>query len=166
MWLDRTEAEQSSAVVQIVPAALIANQLNEYLMLRRVGTARADLRKRYSIVISGHVDRAMASAKDLMTLLDDTLRAELWEEIGLLRLDILTRVGLVIDQKDDLASRHVAFITKVVAKQGVQLDALEEFSGSAYDRPAYAGLDQISSVRLQLDPWSRILLDYYLRRRR
>jgi len=161
-WLDRAVAEASREFVQVIPVAVVTNFAGDFLLLRRIQTARRDLRSKYSLVISGHLDRQSATRDDLLQWIDQTLVTELEEEIGLRYFQASARVGIIVDHKSVEASRHVGFVSQVVASEPVRsVRASEEFTSVLHNGERYVGVEKIADVRTQLDPWSRILFDSY-----
>ncbi len=160
-WVHRPIAERSDELVQAIPCALVKDSEGRYCVFRRVKEGRADLSRKLSLVIGGHMDSADDEGRFLPAMRRNLLR-EIDEEIGV-RLDEPPRpVGVVIDGSSIFASRHVAFLHEITAER-VWPYAPEEFS---IKRSQYTGrfvpASTLAEWRNQFDPWSRLVIEEYI----
>ena len=161
-WLPRNEAEASDILVQPIPCALVINEAHLYHAFRRISDGRADLRKRISLVIGGHIDQDIEKG-DFYSLAAATLIRELNEELKFEYLSSdVEPVGLVVDHSSLESSRHVALVYEVVVTGRIRARATEEFSmHSKYDgRPCTPS--ELQDMRKVLDPWSLIIFGDYI----
>ena len=161
-WLPRSEAEASDTLVQPIPCALVINEASLYHVFRRIGEGRADLRKRISLIIGGHIDQD-ESEGDFYSLAIATLIRELDEELKIGRLPSTAKpVGLVVDQSSLESSRHVALVYEVAITGTIKPKAVEEFSiRSRYDgKPCTT--NELLTIRKEFDPWSLIIFGDYI----
>ena len=159
-WLHRTEAEQSSDMVQAIPCVLIRDSKNRYCVFRRVKEDRSDLSKRLSLIIGGHIDEAADSDCFLAAVSCNLLR-EIDEEIGIRPEEPLRPVGVIIDGSSIIASRHVAFLHEMTAEQ-VSPRAPEEFSKRSKYTGEFVPKPQLRDWLDEFDPWSRLVIEEYV----
>ena len=161
-WLPRGEAERSEALVQPIPCALVVSEDRFYHVFRRINEGRADLKKRLSLVIGGHIDCGREDS-GLCTLAEDTLMREVSEELDFGVPPSSTKpVGLVIDPSSLESSRHVAIVYELVIAGKIKPKAAEEFSmRSKYDGKPCAP-QELLDLRKELDPWSMIIFGEYI----
>lgn len=165
-WIERRQAEVSRTWVQPIPCTLVRNQNSEFCALRRVQTARKDLRTRISLLFGGHVDKH-PGGKDtsLAGILRETLLRELHEELGIVSDHILQcePIGLGIDGIQTVTrSMHVAFMYSTVVDQPATPRAFEEFAASTQLSGKFMNLAKLKTYRGRFDPWSAIAYDQYL----
>ena len=160
-WLQRPDAERSADMVQAIPCVLVKDSEERYCVFRRIKEGRADMSRRLSLIIGGHIDDA-ASNDGFMAAMSCNLVREIDEEIGV-RLDKPPKpVGVIIDGSSIVASRHVAFLHEMVAEQ-VSLSAPEEFSKRSKFTGEFVTASQLGEWRDRFDPWSQLVIEEYLR---
>ena len=161
-WLPRSEAERSEALVQPIPCALVVSEDRFYHVFRRINEGRADLKKRLSLVIGGHIDCGREDS-GLYALTKDTLMREVGEELDFgAPPSSVEPVGLVIDPSSLESSRHVGVVYEVVIAGKIKPKAPEEFSmRSKYDgKPCTP--QELLDLRKEFDPWSMIIFGEYI----
>ena len=160
-WVYRPIAERSDHLVQAIPCALVKDSEGRYCVFRRVKEGRADLSRKLSLVIGGHIDSADGQDHFLAVMRHNLLR-EIDEEIGI-RLEEPPRpIGVVIDGSSILASRHVAFLHEITAER-VWPYAPEEFSvNSSKYTGRFVPATTLGEWRNQFDPWSRLVIEEYI----
>lgn len=165
-WANREIAERSSSTVQIIPCGLLQNPSGEYCVQRRVKFTRSDLRSKISLTFGGHVDRPENSDdEDFLQLLLSTLYRELEEELGIRADNVnnIENIGVIVDPSSLLASRHVAFLFRVYIDSSIVTLADEEFSiRSKYIKDSFLKVKEITALRFELDPWSKIVFEEHL----
>ena len=157
LWLERALAERSTDLVQAIPCAYFSDSEERYCVLRRVEDVRTDLNKRLSLVVGGHVDESPLdfSFQFAMKL---TLEREVKEELGFVAKENPEPVGVIVDNSSIQASRHVAFVHKVVAER-VTPQAPEEFNRRSKLTGEFWGAAELVKRRSEFDPWSRLLIE-------
>lgn len=160
-WKPRHEAELSTELFQPIPCAIVRNTLGEYCVLRRIREGREDLSSKVSLVVGGHVDRCQPE-HSLSSILLETLKRELKEELGVSQLTDIRPIGMVLDHSSITASRHVGFLYEVVVSERFRPQATEEFStDSILNRRLFAA-SELSKFREEFDPWSFIIFTEYV----
>ncbi len=159
-WLPRTIAETRSDWIQPIPCVLIGSANEQFYIFRRTRETRDDLKGRLSFLIGGHVD-GPAAAK-LFAVLEETLRREVEEEIGVSDLPDLRLLGLVADYSTVTSSRHVGVVFRATLHGHLTTHAPEEFSTRSKLSGTALGLDELCAHKARLDPWSSILYEEYL----
>ena len=160
-WAPRDEAEKSGDWVQPIPCALLRDDKGKYCVLRRIRDTRADLRSRMTLVVGGHVDRPLHEQSN-PSLLFETLKRELDEEIGVQDLSVIEPIGLVIDSSSTFASRHIAFVYEATILDNIVPRAKEEFSTRSKFSGHFFAVDELSKFHSEFDPWSLILFEDYI----
>ena len=160
-WLPRSEAEASDEFIQPIPCALALDEGGGYYLFLRIKERRADLRKRFSLIVGGHIDWE-ADAPEFPQLVRSTLTREISEELRVCQLASVTPIGLVVDHTSIESSRHVGIVHEVVFKGPVRARKAEEFSvWSKHSKHPYS-ISELSAHRAKLDPWSSIIFGDYL----
>ncbi len=160
-WERRESAELSYEMVQIIPSGIIRNPEGKYCILRRNASTRADLRSKITLTIGGHVDR-VEGCNEFLDLLSDTLLRELREELGISTTIEIRELGLIIDPRSTISSRHIAFIHEVTTDSEISPLAIEEFSTRSKYTAVFLLPEQLVELRSQMDPWSRLVLEEIL----
>ncbi len=160
-WLSRSEAEASDEFIQPIPCALVLDDGGGYYMFRRIKEKRADLRKRLSLIVGGHIDWA-PEVPEFQDLVQSTLTREISEELRACQPTSVTPIGLVVDHTSIESSRHVGIVHEVVVEGLVRARKEEEFSiWSKYSKRPYS-TSELSARRTEFDPWSSIIFGDYL----
>ena len=160
-WSPRDEAEKSEDWVQPIPCAFLRDDEGRYCVLRRIRETRADLRSRITLVVGGHVDRPLYE-QSKPSLLLETLKRELDEEIGVQDLSVIEPIGLVIDSSSTSASRHIAFVYEATLQGSVVPRSKEEFATRSKFSGHFFTVDELSKFHSKFDPWSLILFESYI----
>ena len=161
-WMPRTEAEQSSQWIQPIPCAIFRDSNQRYCVFRQAPQRRRDLSRRISLIVGGHIDRGSHDGS-ICQVFEDTVRREALEEVGLTLSLGLKPAGMVVDSSSIVASRHVGVVYDVpIDSQIKSLSSEEFFSIRSKYHGQFVGLEELSGLRFQLDPWSSILLSQYL----
>ena len=161
-WLPRHEAEAADDLIQPIPCAVVLGEGHGYHVFRRIAEGRADLRRRISLVVGGHIDWTEGD-NDILSLVRSTLLRELTEELGIDPPETARPIGIVVDFSSTQASRHIGIVHEVVIDGRATPRATEEFSiRSKYVRKLHSA-QELVSIRKHLDPWSRIIFGDYVR---
>ena len=160
-WLHRPDAEQSDDMVQAIPCVLVRDNEDRYCVFRRVKEGRADLSKKLSLIIGGHIDDATDGDCFLAAMSGNLIR-EIDEEIGIRPEKPPRPVGVIIDGSSIVASRHVAFLHEMTTEQ-VSPSAPEEFSTRSKYTGEFVPASQLGDWCDRFDPWSRLVIEEYVR---
>jgi predicted NUDIX family phosphoesterase len=115
----------------------------------------------YSLVVGGHIDSGH-NDDSLASLILETLKREILEEVGIIIEEELTPIGIAVDSSSLAASRHIGVVYEAEVDAEVKLQAANEFSVRSKDSGRFAGIDQLSRFRSKFDPWSSIIFSEYL----
>lgn len=159
-WLDRPEAERSDDVVQAIPCVLIKDSKDRYCVFRRVKEDRADLSKKLSLIIGGHIDQA-DDQDSFLSAMERNLVREIHEEVGIRAEEPPRPVGVIIDGSSAVTSRHVAFLHEMDAEQ-VSPRAPEEFTNRSKYTGEFISASQLGDWLNRFDPWSRLAIEGYV----
>lgn len=159
-WLNRSEAERSTDLVQAIPCAFIRDRSGKCYVLRHAQNARNDLSRKLSLIVGGHIDESqdMGSFQGIMSL---NLVRELEEEVLLLTKETPRPVGVIIDDTSLEASRHVAFLHEVAAEDA-SLRVSEEFAKLSKRLGEFMPVSKLATMRDDFDPWSRLLIEEHI----
>ena len=161
-WLPRQQAERTSDYWQPIPSALLRNAHGDYCLLRRTNAGRSDLKRRFTLVVGGHVDE-IDFRGPLTDLLERTVIREISEEVGVEPVSELSPRGVIADLGSVDGTRHVAFLYEtVVDEASLRLGAPEEFSRYSKVRLQFLPLPSIQRLKRWLDPWSALILEFLL----
>ena len=160
-WLPRWKAEVAVDWIQPIPCALVLGDGQGYHVFRRINQGRADLRRRLSLVVGGHIDWVTGN-RDLQSLAMMTLMREIGEELGINPPSAATPIGLVVDPSSLEASRHIGIVYEVILAGRVKPRAIEEFSIHSKYSGRLCTLEELCTLRRDLDPWSRIIFGDYI----
>ena len=159
-WLDRPDAERSNDWVQAIPCVFIRDYEGKYCVLRRVQNYRADLNKKLSLVVGGHIDET-SDHGSFQTSMSLNLMRELDEEIGMIPEESPRPVGVIIDYSSIEASRHVAFLHEMTSQHVFPI-ASEEFAMRSKYKGAFVDTSKLTEMRNKFDPWSKLLIEEYI----
>lgn len=160
-WINRDIAEMCVDRIQLIPCVLIESTNEQFYVFRRTLKTRDDLKGRLSFLIGGHVD-GPPTGRGLRVILEETLRREVEEEIGVTELPNLQLLGLVADYSTITSSRHIGVVFKSRLHGRLTTKAPEEFSERSTLSGKALSLDKLSEVKARQDPWSSILYEEYL----
>ena len=160
-WMPRSVAETCPDRIQPIPCVLIKSADEQFYVFRRTQKTRDDLKGRLSFLVGGHVD-GPPTDHELQTILEETLRREVEEELGVTELPKLQFLGLVADYSTIASSRHIGIVFKATLHGRLTTQAPEEFSAKSKWSGKALGLDKLCEVKSRQDPWSSILYEEYL----
>ena len=160
-WIPRAVAETCIDRIQLIPCVLIESADEHFYVFRRTQKTRDDLKGRLSFLVGGHVDGPPTN-HELRVILEETLRREVEEELGVTELPELKLLGLVADYSTITSSRHIGVVFKAMLHGPLTTQAPEEFSTRSKWSGTALGLDKLCEVRARQDPWSSILYEEYL----
>ena len=160
-WMNRDVAETRADRIQLIPCVLIESDDEHFYVFRRTLKTRDDLKGCLSFLIGGHVDGPPTNRR-LRVILEETLRREVEEELGVTELPNLQLLGLVADYSTVTSSRHIGVVFKATLHGRLTTKAPEEFSERSKLSGKALGLDKLSEVKARQDPWSSILFEEYL----
>ena len=156
-FLKREAAEQSRAVQQIVPYAVLENPDGKYFFARRRSdTRRVDLRKKGTLLVGGHAEQRDWNPGDPRSIFERCLRRELDEELVDISIDRIEPVGFINDDRNAMGKQHLAFIhrVKVGGRAIIRRQALDaEFGRGSIEWLTPA---EIAGRMGNLDPWSQL----------
>ena len=160
-WMPRADAECSREWVQPIPCAIFRDSSGQYCVFRQARKPRSDLSHKVSFIVGGHIDRS-GEGESVSDILEETVKREVSEEVGVDLDSPLEPVGMVIDSSSITASRHIGFIYDCLVDRDIRSQAVEEFSvGSKYNGEFFS-IESLSRFRSKFDPWSFILFSQYL----
>ena len=160
-WMPRTEAEISEQWVQPIPCAIFRDGSGRYCVFRQARQLRSDLSHRVSFIVGGHIDRILYG-QSVSDVLEETVKREVSEEVGVDLESPLRPVGMVVDSSSVMASRHIGIVYEATVNEEIKSSASEEFSvGSKYNGK-FLSVESLSKFRTEFDPWSFILFSQYL----
>lgn len=164
VWMGRQEAEVSDQWVQPIACAILSDHQGKYCLIRRKkAETKKDLRGRLTLVVGGHLDDRTVASESIESLLVETLRRELDEEVGLAQASQVEPLAVVTDLGSLDASRHVAFVFRVeVSPDALRLGAPEEFSMRSKYNLSFVTVSELGELRREFDPWSGLIFDYVL----
>ena len=160
-WMPRDIAETCADKIQPIPCVLIESTNEQFYVFRRTLKTRDDLKGRLSFLVGGHVDGPSPN-RGLRVILEETLKREVEEELGVTELPNLQLLGLVADYSTVTSSRHVGIVFKATLHGRLTTKAPEEFSERSKLSGNALSLDELSEVKTRQDPWSSILYEEYL----
>ena len=160
-WIPRHVAETCVNRIQLIPCVLIESDDERFYVFRRTQKTRDDLKGRLSFLVGGHVD-GPSTDHALRDILEETLRREVEEELGVTELPDLQLLGLVADYSTVASSRHIGVVFKAKLHGRLATQAPEEFSTRSKLSGKALGLGNLCEVKAQQDPWSSILHEEYL----
>ena len=160
-WISRTIAETRPDRIQPIPCVLIGSANEQFYIFRRTRETRDDLKGRLSFLVGGHVDRPLA-VPELRAVLEEALRREVEEELGLTNIPELRLLGMVADYSTIASSRHVGIVFGATLHGHLTTHAPEEFSTRSILSGIAFGFDKLRKHKARLDPWSSILYEDYL----
>ena len=161
IWMPRDDAECSKVWVQPIPCAIFRDSLGRYCVFRQTKQQRKDLSSRLSFFVGGHVDNCSVG-DNVPAILYETVKREIWEEIGMIVDDTATPIGAVIDGSSLMASRHIGFIYEVRVDASVKSRSEEEFSTRSKYNGRFLDIADRSRFRGAFDPWSSIIFAQYM----
>ena len=160
-WMPRAIAETHSDWIQPIPCVLIDSANDRFYVFRRTRETREDLKGRLSFLVGGHVDGPSAGL-EFRAVLEETLRREVEEEIGVTDISELRLLGLVADYSTIASSRHIGIVFGATLHGRLTTHAPEEFSTRSDLSGIAFGFEKLRKHKARLDPWSSILYEEYL----
>ena len=160
-WMPRADAECSEIWVQPIPCAIFRDNLGRYCVFRQIRQSRKDLSQRLSFIVGGHIDHRRGSGQ-LMESFDETVKREIWEEVGLTVDDVAMPVGIVVDSSSLVASRHIGIIYEIKVDTVVTSKSDEEFSIRSKFNGQFLNTMDRTQLHGKFDPWSSIISAQYM----
>lgn len=159
-YVDRTKAEADDSVRQIVSCAFVRSSRGILCLQRAASSNRAALRRRYTIMLGGHVDDLDAAAS---SPLRSCVRRELNEELGINQIKSLSLIGIAIDPDTASGWLHIGFVYQAtVAPEILHLSRkhdMAEFAGAAKLKSLdFMPFHDFDKLRNRLDPWSSLVV--------
>jgi predicted NUDIX family phosphoesterase len=157
-FLERSVAEQTEEVKQIVACGVI-HRGDKVLCIRRTATSdREALRLRYTVLFGGHVEHAdRGSAHPVQ----DCLVRELREELGIRHRGVPRPIGIAVDPTTPVGRLHLGVVFDV------PIDSDSVMVRGGHDTSEFANARRSTSHELltveavaakALDPWSELFL--------
>lgn len=160
-WMPRVDAERSRKWVQPIPCAIFRDTSGRYCVFRQIRQDRKDLSSRLSFIVGGHIDRCFDSTF-LLQAIYETVRREVWEEVGVALGDTLEPIGVVVDGSSLEASRHIAFVFEVNVNFDLKSQLNDEFSVRSKYNGRFLDMAERFRFRGTFDPWSAIIFAEYM----
>ena len=158
-FYSREWAEQTEAVRQIIPCAIVRNGAR-LLRLRRARRGRDDLRLRHTLLFGGQVDAADAEEEGGDFLRRCAVR-ELREELGLRAAVHANPIGVVADTASASGRRHFGVVFECEIAADV-MSVPRECDGAEFVNSGRANTYSLTAVNEfaadGFDPWSSLLL--------
>ena len=159
-WMPRAEAEISEQWVQPIPCAIFRDGSGRYCVFRQARQLRSDLSHRVSFIVGGRIDRIL-HGQSVRDILEETLKREVSEEVGIDLVSPLKPVGLVVDSSSLTASRHIGIVYEATVNEEIKSSASEEFLVGSKYTGKFLSVESLSKFRSEFDPWSFILFSQY-----
>jgi predicted NUDIX family phosphoesterase len=166
-FVARSDAEADVGLLQIIAYGSVRSN-GKVFLLRRRSSDRPDISDRFALALGGHVD-AEDSARFGGPILGALCR-ELGEELEPTDVISVRHRGFVYDRSNTSSSIHlcayyeVEVLSEDVAPRGAT-DADEFRVRRGRSRSGtFVAPDDLDGIYSRLDPWSRILAQYYFKR--
>ena len=151
LFLERRIAETSPRYKQIIPYVLIRHGQSYLLLQRTDRQTEARLHHKLSLGIGGHIN------PDTPELIEG-LHKELDEEVEIEGDYDLTFVGILNDDSTDVGRVHLGAVYVLDSHSGqVTVRETDKMTGR------WATRDELSAAREQMESWSQIALDLYVK---
>ncbi len=159
-YVDRLKAESDDTLRQIVSCAFVRSSRGILCLQRASSSNRAALRRKFTIMLGGHVDDLDASSS---SPLRSCVRRELNEELGIEQIKTLSFVGIAIDPETASGCLHIGFVYEAtVAPRMLELSRshdLAEFAGRSRLRSLdFMPIRDFDKLKSRLDPWSTLVV--------
>lgn len=151
VFVDRLYAEYERSYRQIIPYAVLVNDVYCYLTKRLPTQKEARLHGMYSIGIGGHVDLREKGSENKIV---DGLRRELQEEVGIANVNVGRCIGVVNDVSSDVGNYHIGLLYVVHPTWDITIIEKEKMIGW------WATEKEINKYVQLLEPWSQIVWNY------
>lgn len=146
---ERASAEKDFSRKQLIPYALLFNELGEVLCYKRQGSEKR-LADKYSVGIGGHVNPSDAG-ENLHDTLIRGLKREIMEEIGAdIPFSDLTMVGMINEDESEVGWCHIGVVFAARVKM-LEVSFSDEIGSPMWARPRMLDLS-----RFEL--WSELAL--------
>lgn len=156
LLIRRNIAESTEKYKQLVSVGVIRNCDRTLCVMRSKTSNRELLRRRWTLMVGGHVDELDADSDDAVS---HCLFRELSEEIGI-REGLQTQMaGFIIDPANAVGRLHIGVVYQVNVDRrklpkAKELDASEFEKSKGAVKYQFLKNDQICRLRNRLDPWS------------
>lgn len=160
-WIPRLDAECSETWVQPIPCAIFRDSLGRYCVFRQIKQPRQDLSNRLSFVVGGHIDHSY-NPDDLGESICQTIKREIFEEVGLSVDEVDKPVGIVVDGSSLMASRHVGIVYEIEVATDLRPKSDQEFSVRSKFNGMFLTVMDRSRLQDKFDPWSSIISAQYM----
>lgn len=151
LFIDRDYAEYASEYKQIIPYAVLLNESKYYLTQRLRKQTEKRLHGMYSIGLGGHINPEEE-------LLDDVfiggMRRELYEEVGLERIQTSGCVGIINDHSAEVSNYHLGLVYPIAASSDIHVREVSKMTG------AWVTVDEVTKRFEELESWSKIVWSY------
>lgn len=157
-FLQRSEAERSLAVQQVVPYAMLRNDEGKFFWAkRRTEGVRSELAGKFTLLVGGHAEKRDANGGDISRVFERCLRRELNEELMGFMIQEITPLGFIHDIRNKAGSHHLAYIHEV--RIGGNTTIRRQASDQEFGREPveWKTPEEIADRANELDPWSQLV---------
>ncbi|MCG3139113.1 MAG: hypothetical protein HJJLKODD_02991 [Phycisphaerae bacterium] len=157
-FLERSDAEKSQDVQQVVPYAIVENDDGRYFWARRKSNVkRKALQGKNTILVGGHAEKRDWHESEPASVFERCLRRELEEELVGIQVREVIPLGLIHDSRNEMGYHHLAFIhrVKIGGKTSIRRQALDQEFGR--ESVSWKTADEIKQAVVELDPWSQLV---------
>jgi len=159
-FAQRSDAEKSNILQQIVPYALIRNADGAYFVARRrADHSRDALAGKRTILVGGHAEQIDWNPKHPDSVFDACLRRELDEELIGLRITDVERLGIIADNRTAVGSKHLAILFRVAVGGAPKVRRQASDQEFGRESVSWRSEEEIREDVQNLDPWSQLVAE-------
>lgn len=151
--MPRAQAEDDPSYRQIIPYALVKYGGRYFLMRRTKAGGEARLHDLYTLGVGGHINPGDEIGNPVL----GGLHRELKEEVGVQRYHA-EPLGFIVMRDSSVSMVHAGVVFLVESEDEPRVMETEKLEGSL------AALEEIRAVYEGLEGWSRLVLDWLLKR--
>ena len=150
VFIERAKAEVSPEFKQIIPYVVVRHGDDYFVLKRTSKQTESRLHHKVSLGIGGHIN----PGRTLM----QGLQQELDEEVDVDTKYALHFIGILNDDSTDVGRVHLGAVFELIADEAkVTVKETEKMTG------AWMRRDELASVREQMESWSQIVYDGFIR---
>ena len=157
VFMPRDDAEYNFEHKQVIPYVIIRNRGNYLLLKRLTKQTEKRLHNKYSLGIGGHINPDSAAHQD--NIIINGLYKELNEEIAVGKTADLNFVGIINDESNSVSKVHLGLLyaLEVISPEYRVLET-EKMTAQ------WVSEDYLKECYDELETWSQIVYDYYIKR--
>jgi predicted NUDIX family phosphoesterase len=165
-FIPRVTAENDFNFKQVIPYIYISHGGNIYLTNRKSTQSESRLHNKYSLAVGGHInefDNELDNKLDIEgieNIVQNGMLRELNEEVIVDSGDILeiSAKGLISDDTNEVGRVHIGVVYQVSLKSAkCAVNEIDKMDGK------WIQLSDIPSYYEELETWSQIIYNYFLR---